>query len=195
MRRIRELLRLKRTHPGLPMKKGRAGTVGFVGVLLLLRPGLSMDVAALAAVLGAVFMALVVIMVAKLGRSESYLTVMLYFGIVSSAIAVAPAALVWRQPDLRELGLLVAMGACGVAAQTMALRGFAIGEATVLVNFEYLQLLNAIVYGFVAFGAVPDAWTIAGSLIIVLTAAYVARREARSRPTPARSAVVSYEKA
>ena len=97
----------------------------------------------------------------------------------STAIAIVPAIPVWKQPTLPEFGLLIAMGACGASAQTLMLRGFAVGETTVLVNFEYLQLLHAIVFGFIAFGDLPDVWTITGSIVIVLSAAYVARREAQ----------------
>lgn len=156
--------------------------IGFFGTLILLRPGFAMEPGALIGLLAAVFMALVVIMIAKLGRSEPYWTVMFYFGLVSTLIAAGPAIAVWRPLDGAQLGMLAAIAASGVAAQTLMLRGFSIGETTSMVNFEYVQLLYAMLYGIMIFGDLPDAWTLTGSLIIVLSASYVARRERAPAP-------------
>ncbi|MGD1878983.1 MAG: DMT family transporter [Kiloniellaceae bacterium] len=143
---------------------------GFLGVLVLLRPGFAMEPAALVGLLAAVFMALVVVTIAKLGRSEPYWTVMFYFGVVSTLIAIGPAVAVWRDPGLAQLGVLALVAVCGVTAQTLMLRGFSLGETTAMVNFEYVQLLYAVLYGIFIFGDFPDVWTVAGSLIIVVSA-------------------------
>lgn len=174
-----------------PPRRLAAIAVGFGGMLLLLRPDVTANPAILVALLAAVFMALVVVMVSKLGRSEHPVAVMFYFGLVSTAIAAVPALLVWRQPTGEELALLALMGGCGALAQSLMLRAFSIGEATVLVNFEYLQLLHAILFGIVVFGDIPGLATLAGSAVIILTAAYVARREGRRAApvTPAAGAV------
>jgi drug/metabolite transporter (DMT)-like permease len=166
--------------------------IGFAGMLILLRPDLHTDLAAFVALFGAVFMALVVIMLAKLGRSEPSVTVMLYFGLISTAIAFGPMLFVWQWPTWPQFLLLIAIGACGAAAQTAMLRGFAIGETTVLVNFEYLQLMHAALFGLIFFGDIPTSWTVIGSLVIVGSAAYVAHSEA-AKTRRAKLAAISPE--
>ncbi|HEV7370373.1 DMT family transporter [Arenibaculum sp.] len=149
--------------------------LGFVGALILLRPGFGIEPAAVVALLAAVFMALVVVMIAKLGRSEPYWTVMFWFGVLSTCIAIGPALAVWQPLSWTQLGMLAAIGVLGVTAQTLMLRGFTIGDTTAMVNFEYVQLLYAVLYGVFLFSNYPDVWTITGSLVIVASASYVAR--------------------
>lgn len=182
---------------GEPFRTERllAITIGFAGMLILMRPGVSTEPAAFVALFGAIFMALVVIMLAKLGQTEPSVTVMFYFGLVSTVMTAIPALVVWQPPSLWQCVMLVAIGAIGASAQTLMLRGFATGETTVLVNFEYIQLIHAAVFGFIFFGDLPDRWTIVGSLIIVGSAAFLVRSEkknskpaATAAPTPAPAA-------
>lgn len=149
--------------------------IGFAGALILLRPGFGLEPAAAVALLAAVFMALVVVMIAKLGRSEPYWTVMFWFGVLSTCIAIGPALAVWQPLSWTQLGMLAAIGVLGVTAQTLMLRGFTVGDTTAMVNFEYVQLLYAVLYGVFLFSNYPDFWTMTGSLVIVASASYVAR--------------------
>ena len=161
------------------LRRWTATAVGFVGVVIMLRPGGEIAPATLVAVLGAFLVASVTIMIKKLSATERPETLLFYFGAVSSLVALGPALLVWRAPGLGELVFLVAIGALGAAGQYCAIRAFRIGEATALLPFDYTRLLFAGAIGFFIFAEVPDKWTVTGALIIAAATLYIGFREAK----------------
>ena len=69
------------------------------------------------------------------------------------------------------IGVLTAVGMIGF------IRGFAVGEASVIGPTEYIRLIFAAAFGFMIFGETPDIWTIVGALIIVGASSFIARME------------------
>ena len=160
-------------------RRWTATGVGFIGVLIMLRPGGSMELAALVAIVGAFLVAAVSVLIKQLTVTEKPTTLLFYFGIVSTTVALGPALLVWTPPTWQELLMMAAVGACGASAQTCMIRGFAVGEATAVVPFDYARLIFAGLFGFFIFTEVPDLWTVAGALLLVGSTLYIALREAR----------------
>ena len=169
-----------------------AVAIGFVGVLIMLRPTVEIAPAALVALAGAMLVALATMLV-KIVHRDAPVTLMFYTGVVGTCVAAVPAYLVWQDPTWTELGLLLLMGASGAGAHNCFIRGYREGEASAIVPFDYSRLVFAGIAGFAVFGDVPDLMTIAGALIIVATTLYIARREAQAAkamadgasPTPA----------
>ncbi len=161
------------------LRRWSATAVGFVGVLVMLRPGAELEMASLVALLGAFLIAVVNVFVKKLAATDRPLTLLLYFGVISTAVTLVPALMVWRAPSAAELVLLVLVGALGAAAHACMVRGFALGEATAVMPFDYMRLLFAGVVGFLVFAELPDRWTVAGAAIIVASTLYIALRELR----------------
>lgn len=155
-----------------------AVAVGFIGVLIMLRPTVTPDPAALVALAGALLVALATMLV-KIVHRDAPVTLMFYTGVVGACVAAVPAFLVWQTPTPAELALLLAMGAAGAGAHNCFIRGYREGEASAIVPFDYARLVFAGVAGFAVFGDVPDLLTVAGALVIVATTLYIARREAR----------------
>lgn len=167
------------------LRRISATTVGFVGVVIMLRPSASIEPAAIVALLGAMFVALVAVLIKRLTRTERPVTVMLYFGLISTTIALIPALAVWRQPTWAELGMLMLVGAFGASAQSCMIRGYMVGEATAIAMYDYARLLYAFALGYVIFHEVPDIWTLVGALVIVGATLYIAYREAQLGKRPA----------
>ncbi|MDA1097769.1 MAG: DMT family transporter [Proteobacteria bacterium] len=161
------------------LRRWTATAIGFVGVVIMLRPGGDIAPATFAAVLGAFLAASLTIMIKKLSTTERPESMLFYFGVVSSLVALGPALMVWRAPSLSELAFLMAIGALGAAGQYFMIRGYRIGEATALLPFDYTRLLFAGAIGYLVFAEVPDAWTITGALIVVAATLYIGVREAR----------------
>lgn len=170
-----------------------ATALGFVGVLIMLRPGGSIEPAALIAVLGAFFVADAIIAVKILTRYDSTVTLLFYSSVIGTIFlallllggsvaaqvwGIEIRALMWTPPTLGEYGLLIAMGVVGVIAHNCFIRGYAIADATVLNPIDYSRLVFSAIAGFFVFGDVPDGWTIVGAALIVATTLYIARREA-----------------
>lgn len=156
-----------------------ATAVGFIGVLIMVRPGAgSFDPAALMALASAFGIAVAVIMVKRLPQGESHVTMLAYFCMLSLAITLLPALFYWRPPSGAQWLLLAGVGSLGVASQAMIIRAYRCGEASFVAPFDYLKLLLAVIIGFVVFGELPGSWTLLGAAVIVGATFYIARREA-----------------
>jgi drug/metabolite transporter (DMT)-like permease len=161
-------------------RRSTATAVGFIGVIVMLRPGAgTVEPAALVVVGGTLLVAMAATGVKLLSRTESTLTMLAWFGLISTVAMALPAALVWRMPTLEDWALLGLVGAIGSLAQSFVVRAYTVGEATAVAPFDYVRMIYAVAVGIVLFDEWPDLWTLAGALIIVGSALYIARREAR----------------
>ena len=160
-----------------------ATAVGFAGVLIIVRPGSEIfDFAHVAALAGAFLGADVIVLVKKLQGSERNVTIMAYFGIVTTLASLVPALVVWQTPTAAEFALLAAIGCTASSAQWMTLKAFRAADASTVVPFDYSRLVFAIAYGWIFFAEIPDGWTMLGSAILVAATLYIAYREiARGR--------------
>ncbi len=164
-----------------PIRRDRTAValLGFIGVLLMLRPQAGLTLAAGVALFGALMAAFVIIIVKRLMRSEQPITVMFYFGLATTLITGVPALARWVQPSLDELLLLLLAGALGSAGQTVMIMAYRDADATVLAPFDYLQLVFAALLGYAMFFEVPTVWAITGAALIVLANLYNTRGDAR----------------
>jgi drug/metabolite transporter (DMT)-like permease len=88
---------------------------------------------------------------------------------------MAPFA--WVTPNWNEILIGLLVGVASTTGQWIVVLAFRYGDASVLAPFSYIQLLWASMLGFLVFGEVPDAWTIAGAALIVASGLYTAHRE------------------
>lgn len=155
-----------------------AVAAGFVGMMIILRPGAGVfDGWALLPLAGAALFAVYQIMTKVLGRVERTDTIMLYTGWVGLALTsfIGPAQ--WTTPDPTGWTLLVAAGVLGVSAHLLLIKALSIAEASVMQPFNYSLLVWATIVGFLVFAELPDAWTILGAAVIVLSGLYAWWRE------------------
>ncbi|HSA82471.1 MAG TPA: DMT family transporter [Geminicoccaceae bacterium] len=172
-------------------RRWSATALGFLGVLIMLRPGDGvLEPAALVALLGALAAATVSLLIKRLSASEPALTIMVYLGAVSVLTTALPAALVWQTPTWQELAWMLLAAALASAAQLCFIRGFRIGEASALAPLDYARLPCAALYGIALFAEVPDRYTLLGAALIVLSTLYIGRREAQLGQRPRANAEV-----
>jgi drug/metabolite transporter (DMT)-like permease len=175
------------TALAVPLLKERVGlhrwtavVVGFLGVLVIVRPGgETMQWAALLPLVTAFLYALYQIATRVLSRSTPAPTTFAYMvavGMVASSLALP---FVWRTPDAMGWAMMAASGLLHGLAHYLVTRAFALAPAAVLAPYNYAQLVGASLIGYAAFGHLPDGWTIGGAVIIVAAGLYVAYRERR----------------
>lgn len=155
--------------------------VGFLGVLIVMRPGVAglFDTRALIALLGALGAAMAVTSVRRLSQTETTATLLVYQSLFVGLLAGVPLFWLWTTPDLFGLLFLMAMGVLATLGQWIGVRALRLGEASVIGNIEYTKLIYAAVLGVVIFAEIPDAYTMAGAAIIIAAALYIFRRETR----------------
>jgi drug/metabolite transporter (DMT)-like permease len=169
------------------VRRWAAIVVGFVGALVILRPGAGVIVLpALLVLLGACFTATTMLLVKTLSRQDPPGTIVLYMGLLITPISVVPAVFVWETPSAEELAWLVAIGLLGTIGHIALARAFAVAEATAVMPVNFSRLIFAALLGYVVFGERPDAWTWVGAGVIFSATVFTAHREARlakRRPT------------
>jgi len=161
-------------------RRWSATFVGFLGVLIMVRPGGGvLELAALVALLGALAAACVKLFVKQLSQTERPVTILVYLGLITTTLTALPAYLVWQPPTVIELALMLLVGVLASLAQLCIIRGYKIGEASALAPFEYSRLPFAATYGILLFAEIPDLYTLAGAALIVASTLYIAHREAQ----------------
>ncbi len=155
--------------------------VGFLGVLVVIRPGFGggMQWAALLSVAAAGFYAAYGILTRLVSRSDTGETT-LFYGNLVCALAMAPVLpFVWTSATWLEVALLLAVGALGSAGHFLLIVAHRRAPASVLSPFMYTQLLWATALGYLVFAHVPSRWTLAGASIVVASGLYLLYRERR----------------
>ncbi len=171
-------------HERMGLRRVMALIAGFVGALVILRPGvIAVTVPALVVLASSVFIACSVTMVKILSRTESPAAIVTWMGLFLTPASLIPALFFWRGPGLAETGVLVVIGGLATIGQVAMTRAYAATEATIVLPFDYARLPFAAAIGFFAFAEMPDAWTWIGAAIIAVATLYIAHRESRlARP-------------
>ena len=160
---------------------------GFIGMLVVLRPGVSeIDTGSLLVILSAMFWSVALIVIKVLSRTETSLTITGYMTIFLSLFSFGPALWVWQTPSMEAWVLLVVMGVTGTFAQLTLAESLKQADAGVIMPFDFLKLVWASLLGFLLFSEMPDGWTLVGAVIIFASGTYIAIREGQTRkpPTP-----------
>jgi len=166
-------------HETVRLRRWAATVVGFVGVLVVVRPGPeSFNPVALAVLVSAAANAGSFLAVKALSRTEPPNLIVVYMVLYLVPLSLVPALFVWSWPSWSALPWLVLMGAFGTLGHLAMTRGFAAADASVVLPFDYLRLPFAAAMAYVAFGEMPDTDTFLGAAIIAAASIYIAHREA-----------------
>jgi len=177
------LLALSFLNERVGMYRIAAVIVGFVGVVIVMRPGVEgiINVHAFIPVLGALGAGVAVISVRRLSQTESTATLLIYQALFVGALAGVPLFWLWVTPDLNGVLFLLGMGIVATVGQWVGVKALRLGEASVIGNIQYMQLIYAAILGYFLFKEVPDIYTIAGAAIIVGASVYIFHRETLSK--------------
>lgn len=160
-------------------RRWTAISIGFAGVLLVMRPGpQGFDAAALLSVGSAVCYALYGITTRLLSRSDSSETTLFYTNLVGAVVMLPVVVFVWTPPESVWIALLmVLMGALGSFGHYLLIAGHRLVPASILSPFMYTQMIWAVTLGYLVFGQVPNHWTLIGAGVVIVTGLYILNRE------------------
>jgi drug/metabolite transporter (DMT)-like permease len=171
-------------------RRWAATIIGFLGVLVMIRPGADTFSPWAFLALGDAFsIAFLITIVKRLPETETELVMMFYYGVIAILISLPFALLYWRWPTPFEWLLLTGVGLVGAFSQYLWILAFRAGEASAVAPFDYLRLLFAALIGIALFGEYPDFWTVGGAVVVVASTVYIAQREARLKRAGAKEAV------
>ena len=155
-----------------------AVTAGFVGILVILRPGFAaIQPAALLAVFCTLMYTLYNLLTRLVGQVDQPDTSYLFQTVAAALLLSVVGPFFWTPIALHHLPYLLALGVLGAAGHYCVVRALSVAPAVVVQPFGYTLLLWAIFIGYVAFGDLPDGWTLLGAAIVVSAGIYAAWRE------------------
>lgn len=154
---------------------------GFVGVLIILRPGLvQVSAGALLVLTGALAAAASNTIVKFTTRTDHPDAVVFYQMVYVTPLIFVPALWEWIWPTLEQLLLMFGVGFFATLNQRFLSRAYAAADATAVLPFEFTRLPFAAVIGYLAFRELPDIWAWIGGAAIFGASLYMVQREARA---------------
>jgi drug/metabolite transporter (DMT)-like permease len=163
---------------------------GFVGVLIVVRPGgASFEWALLIPVACALANAFRDLMTRRLARTETSVAILFWSTIIVTAAGATTAPFGWRPLTATDAAWFVAVGVLNTGAHFFLIEAFRLAEASIVAPVRYTSLVWAAVLGYVIWGDVPDVWVWTGAAVIIASGLYMVRSERRAPPQTDRSAV------
>ena len=159
-------------------RRWTAVIVGFIGSLIVIRPGIiEFNFASIAALGTGVLYGFYLIVTRKLSTSDSPLLTLLLTGIVGAVIMSLFAPTFWVWPTLNQWSMMAAIGFFASLGHLFLILSLKFADASKLAPFSYFEIITNIIIGYYFFGDFPDVGTFIGLLIIVLSGVYIFYRE------------------
>lgn len=161
------------------VRRWAAVAVGFIGTLIVIRPGLGViSPAVMLVVLAALLYSARQVMGRLLADTDKTTTTIAYTALTGSLLITLPLPFVWRWPDSgQQLLLLGSMAVLAGLGEVLVIKALEVAEAVVLAPIHYTLIIWGTMYGYLFFNQLPDRWTWVGTAIIVAAGIYALQRD------------------
>jgi len=169
------------------LRRWTALIVGFVGTLIIVRPGSGdIDLGGLYVIASSAIWAMALMVIKILSRDDRPTTITAMAALLMTPLSLVPALFVWQWPSGGALLWLMLIGALGTLGQIGVAQAFRFADVSAVLPFDFLKLIWAAIIGFLAFSEVPGSATFIGGAVIFASATYIAFRESRIGSASAR---------
>jgi drug/metabolite transporter (DMT)-like permease len=160
-----------------------AVAIGFLGVLLILRPsGEALTWGTASALASGVFYGLFLTSTRRVaGGGASPLVTLAFTGVVGGIALTLVLPFVWVAPTPTDWGLMAFSGVAAAAGHFLLIVAYGYAPAPVLAPFGYAKIINMTFMGYLIFGDFPDAWSWAGIAVLIASGVYISIREAKTK--------------
>lgn len=161
------------------IRRWTAVTVGFIGTLIVIRPGLGLlHPAIFVVVVAASLFATRQILSRVLSPLDRTATTITYTAISSTALLTVPMILVWQTPtSLQQVLLILLLAAAAGAGELLIIRALELAQAATLAPLQYTMIVWSSALSWLIFSQLPDVWTLVGAAIIMASGIYTLHRE------------------
>ena len=159
-------------------RRWAAVVTGFVGSLIVIRPGfIELNLASIAALGTGVLYGFYLIITRKLHNADNPLLTLLLTGIVGAILGTMIIPTVWVQPTITEWYMMFAIGFFASIGHLFLILSLKYADASKLAPFSYFEIVTNIIIGYFFFNHFPDYWHFLGLFIIISSGIYIFRRE------------------
>ncbi|MCR9219765.1 MAG: DMT family transporter [Alphaproteobacteria bacterium] len=170
------------------IRRWAAVLVGFLGVLVILRPGVeALQPGALVALAAAAMFAGYTVLTRVVARHDDSETSLVYMAVIGAVATTAVGPFFWTPPTLADWGWLLLLSCTAATGHMLLIKALEAAPASTLQPFNYTLLVFATVIGYLVFDNLPDLWTVVGAGIVVASGLYTIYRErvrGARRPPP-----------
>lgn len=167
-------------HEQVRARRWAAVALGFVGVIIIVRPGSdSFTAGSLIALAAAVLSGIVAIQIKQLSKVEPADRIVFYTTLLWVPMSLLPALTVWKWPHGMAWVWVIAAGVLGTGGHMLWTRALKLGDVSALTPISFMQLPIVAAAGWLLFREPLDRWTALGAGVIFIANAYIAHREAQ----------------
>ncbi len=161
------------------IRRWSAVVVGFIGALIIIRPGMgAIHPAVMLVVAAAACYASRQVIGRLLAATDRTVTTVAFTALTASFIISIPLPFVWETPSTSfQWWTLLAMALLAGVGEVLVIKALEVAEAAVVAPMHYSLILWGTAYGYLVFGQMPDQWTWLGTIIIVAAGIYTLRRD------------------
>ncbi len=160
------------------IRRWTAVSIGFIGTLIVIRPGfIELNLATLAALGNGICYGFYLIITRKLSTSDNSLLTLLFAGTVGTVVMSFFMPNVWINPSSNQWVMMALIGLVAAIAHLFIILSLKYADASKLAPLGYTEIITNIILSYYIFNELPDNWTYLGLFIIVLCGFYISRRE------------------
>ena len=165
-------------HEHVGKRRWSAVSVGFIGTLIIIRPGFgALNPGSLLALASGTCLALYLLMTRRISGQNPAVVTTFHTNAIGGVIASVLVLLVWKLPTPSEWLLLLALASIANLGHYFIVRAYDHAEASLLAPLAYTEMVTSTILGYVFFGDFPDRWTFLGVGILIACAIYISMRE------------------
>lgn len=159
-------------------RRWSAVIIGFIGCLIVIRPGfIEFNLASFAALGTGFFYGIYLVITRKLHTSDTPLLTLLLTGVVGAVIGSFFVPIVWINPTFNQWSLLALMGIFACLGHLFLILSLKYADASKLAPFGYFEIVTNVILGYYFFSDFPNYWTLLGLSIIICSGVYISFRE------------------
>ncbi len=151
--------------------------IGFLGVILVLKPTGTVHIASLVGLLGGALAALAKVTIRRMSGTEPTSRIVFYFGFISLIVSAIPLFWFWQTPGSKQWILLILLGAFGTMGQLFLTKSYLLAPASRIAPFTYSSILFAAIIGWLFWGELVTLITITGALLIIVAGIIILREK------------------
>lgn len=160
------------------LRRWIAVLVGFIGVVIIIRPGFqSLNWGVGLSLLAGLGSAISLLLTRKLAGGSSAMANTFYTSLFGAIFASICVIFVWHTPTPHQMQMFVLLAAIGTLGNYLTIKAMEHAEASLLAPLGYTEMINAVLAGWYFFGNFPDGWTFVGVAILITCAIYISYRE------------------
>lgn len=166
------------------LRRWMAVSLGFVGTLIIIRPGMNaFHPAIFLCLVSAAAFAIRQIISRRVSGGDPLSTTVAYTALTAATLLSLPLPFIWVNPvDGSQLLVMVSIALIASCGELSIIRALDLGEAVVLSPLQYTLIIGSTFWGFIVFAQLPDMWTFAGTAIVIGSGIYALYHETRSAP-------------